>query len=105
MRTVQHHRFGRFTLVDAEDGHIWGVCAAVDGLFGEPGRGTYELFDWAPEGAEMRGWVGDRVWLVPDSDTLDAWLLEDVESPGRHPGTGSLVLIGLDDYEGPRPCR
>ncbi|WP_338071008.1 hypothetical protein [Actinomadura bangladeshensis] len=98
---MEHQEHGRFTLADTEDGHIWGVCSAVDGLFGEPARGTYELFDWAPENAETRGWVGDRVWLVPDDDTLDAWLLEDVESLGRHPGTGSLLLTGLDDYEGP----
>ncbi|WP_207938726.1 hypothetical protein [Actinomadura darangshiensis] len=98
---MEHRGHGRFTLVDTEDDHVWGVCAAVDGLFGEPGRGTYELFDWVPEGAEVRGWVGDRVWLVPDGDTFDAWLLADAESPGRHSGTSSLVLTGLDDYEGP----
>jgi hypothetical protein len=91
---------GRYTLASGEDGHAWGVCAEVEGLFGEPRRGTYELFGWDPL-AEVRGWVGDRVWLVPDDETIDPWLLEDAESvrPGR--GTDSLVLTGLDDCEGP----
>jgi len=92
---------GRYTLTDTEHGHVWGVCAAVDGLFGEPQRGTYELFGWVPEGGEVRGWVGSRVWLVPDDEAFDAWLLEDAEIPGQLPGTDSLVLTGLDDYEGP----
>jgi hypothetical protein len=73
----------------------------VEGLFGEPRRGTYELFGWVPEGAELRGWVGSRVWLVPEDGALDPWLLEDAESLGRLPGADSLVLTGLDDYEGP----
>jgi hypothetical protein len=98
------HR-GRYTLT--EDGHVWGVCAAVDGLFGEPRRGMYELFGWRAE-AGFR--VGSRVWLVPDDEALGPWLLEDAQSPGQHPRTDSLVLTGLDDYEGPpeghrRPVR
>jgi hypothetical protein len=31
---------GRYTLTQTEHGHIWGVRAAADGLFGEPQRGT-----------------------------------------------------------------
>ncbi|MGW7075362.1 barstar family protein [Streptomyces sp. NPDC054866] len=93
--------YGRYTLTETEHDRPWGVCAAVDGLFGEPRRGTYELFGWAPEGGEARGWVGSRVWLVPDDEGLDPWLLEDAESLGRLPGTDSLVLTGLDDCEGP----
>ncbi|MFV2173100.1 barstar family protein [Actinomadura sp. LOL_016] len=96
-----HRGPSRYTLIDTEDDHVLGVCAAVDGLFGEPERGMYELFGWSPEGAEVRGWVGARVWLVPDGGALGPWLLEDAESPGRHRGTGDLVLTGLDDYEGP----
>lgn len=91
----------RYTLADTADGHVWGSCAEAGGLFGEPRRGTYELFGWVPGEAEVRGWVGSRVWLVPDDATLDAWLLEDTESLGQYPGTDSLVLTGLDDYEGP----
>ncbi|MFI9599674.1 barstar family protein [Streptomyces sp. NPDC052043] len=96
-----HRGHGRYTLRETEHGHVWGVCAVVDGFFGEPQRGTYELFGWVPEGAEVRGWVGSRVWLVPDDDALEPWLLEDAESPGPLLRTGSLVLTGLDDYEGP----
>lgn len=98
----------RYTLTDTEHGHAWGVCAEVEGLFGEHDRGTYELFDWVPQvsGAsrtapEARGWLGSEVWLVPDDETLDPWLLEDAESLGQLRGTDSLVLTGLDDYEGP----
>ncbi|MPY58577.1 barstar family protein [Streptomyces spongiae] len=96
-----HRGYGRYTLTETEHGHVWGVCAAVDGLFGEPQRGTYELFGWVPGGVEVRGWVGSRVWLVPDDEALEPWLLEDAESPRQFPGTDSLVLTGLDDYEGP----
>ena len=96
-----HRGQGRYTLTDTVDGHVWGSCAEVGGLFGEPRRGTYELFGWVPDGAEVRGWVGSRMWLVPEGETLDAWLLEDAESLGRYPGTDSLVFTGLDDYEGP----
>jgi hypothetical protein len=92
---------GRYSLTETEHGHVWGVCVAVDGLFGEPRRGTYELLGWVPEGADVRGWVGSRVWLVPDDEALDPWLLEDAESLGRFPRTGSLVLTGLDGYLGP----
>lgn len=92
---------GRYTLADTEHGHVWGVCAVAEGLFGEPRRGTYELFGWVPEGAGVRGWAGSRVWLVPDDEALGPWLLEDAESPGRLPGTDGLVLTGQDDCEGP----
>ncbi|GCE00593.1 barstar family protein [Embleya hyalina] len=95
-----HRSRTRYTLVETEHGHLWGVCAEVAGLFGEPRRGTYELFGWVPR-AEVRGWVGTRVWLVPEDSALDPWLLEDAESPGRQLGTDALVLTGLDDYEGP----
>lgn len=60
MPTVQedreHRRRGRFTLIETEHGHAWGRCAEVEGLFGEPPRGTYELFGWVPEpeGSEVR---------------------------------------------------
>jgi Barstar (barnase inhibitor) len=96
-----HRGHARYTLTDTEHGHVWGVCAAVEGLFGEPERGMYELFGWVPEGGEVRGWVGSRVWLVPDGEPLGPWLLEDAESPGPLPGTDGLVLTGFDDYEGP----
>ncbi|TJZ51865.1 hypothetical protein FCH28_18545 [Streptomyces piniterrae] len=104
--TVQENRdrrgHGRYTLTETEQGQLLGVCVAADGLFGEPRRGTYELFGWVPEGGvDVRGWVGDRVWLVPDDEALEPWLLEDAQSPGRFPGTDGLVLTGLDDYHGP----
>ncbi len=70
-------------------------------VVGEPRRGTYELFGWVPDEAEVCGWVGSRVWLVPEDRTPDAWLLEDAEIRGRHPGRDGLVLTGLDDHEGP----
>ncbi|GGN26054.1 barstar family protein [Streptomyces fuscichromogenes] len=92
---------GRYRLTETKHGCVWGECDAVEGLFGEPRRGTYELCGWTAESVEPRGWVGSRVWLVPDDDALDAWLLEDAESPGRLLGADSLVLNGLDDYEGP----
>ncbi|MFJ9560183.1 barstar family protein [Streptomyces fuscichromogenes] len=92
---------GRYRLTETGHGYVWGECEAVDGLFGEPRRGTYELFGWVAESVEVRDWVGSRVWLVPDDDALDAWLLEDAASPGRLRGADSLVLNGLDDYEGP----
>ncbi|CAL9642986.1 barstar family protein [Streptomyces sp. enrichment culture] len=92
---------GRYALTESENGHVWGVCAEVDGLFREPRRGTYELFGWVPERAGLRGWLGDRVWLVPEDTTLDAWLLEDSEILGQHAWTDALVLTGLDDHLGP----
>ncbi|MFH9395817.1 hypothetical protein [Streptomyces sp. NPDC017556] len=95
-----HRGRARYTLASKEHGHAWGLCAEVEGLFGEAPQGAYELFGWVPQ-ADVRGWVGDRVWLVPDDETLDPWLLEDAESVGRPLGTDSLVLTGLDDYEGP----
>ncbi len=97
-----HRGQGRYALKDTGSGHVWGVCTEVEGLFREPLRGTYELFGWVPDGAEVpRGWVGSRVWLVPEDRTLDAWQLEDAESLGPYPGTDGLVLTGLDDYVGP----
>ncbi|MGI5420975.1 barstar family protein [Actinomadura luteofluorescens] len=92
-------RPGRYTLTDSEHGHVWGTCPTVDGLFGNPRRGTYELFDWVPERVELPHWLGSRVWLVPTDDSLDPWLLEDAESARQFPD--SLVLTGLDDYHGP----
>ncbi|MGW3986243.1 barstar family protein [Streptomyces sp. NPDC004830] len=91
----------RYALTDTANGHVWGVCSEAEGLFAEPPRGTYELFGWVPEGAGAVGWVGTRVWLVPEDATCEPWLLEDVESRGRHPGTDGLVLTGLDDDAGP----
>ncbi|WP_308012358.1 barstar family protein [Actinacidiphila acidipaludis] len=47
------------------------------------------------------------MWLVPEeeqpapTEELDAWRLEDAVSLGRHPGTDSLLLTGLDDFLGP----
>lgn len=35
--------FARYTLTRTEDGHVWGVCAEAEGLFGESQRGTYEF--------------------------------------------------------------
>ncbi|MFD8570481.1 barstar family protein [Streptomyces sp. NPDC059639] len=90
-----------YTLTETEHGHAWGVCAEVEGLFGESERGTYELFGWVSQGAGMPAWAGRRVWLVPDDEPLDVWLLEDAERLEQRPGTDRLVLTGLDDYEGP----
>ncbi|MFJ5079784.1 hypothetical protein ACIP8Z_35060 [Streptomyces sp. NPDC088553] len=100
-----------YTLISTEDGHVWGVCPEVEGLFGEPERGTYELLGWKPEGSWFRDgdWLGDRVWLVPervaneagepdDGEEYDAWLLEDVEASHT---TAGLVLTGEDDDLGP----
>lgn len=92
-------RYGRYALTEAEHGQVLGVCAEVEGLFRAPRRGVYEMVGWLP--GEVRGWLGQRVWLVPQDEALGPWLLEDAESSGLHPGTGSLVLTGLDDYEGP----
>lgn len=91
----------RYTLTATERGHVWGTCAEAEGLFGQPQRGTYEMFGWVPQGAGMPAWAGRRVWLVPDDEAADAWLLEDAESLGQRWGTDSLVLTGLDDYDGP----
>ncbi|GGV56514.1 hypothetical protein GCM10010245_89470 [Streptomyces spectabilis] len=73
----------RYTLTGTEDGHVRGVCAEVDGLFGEPPREMYELFGWVPPEPSVPARVGNRVWLVPDDKALDAWLLEDAESSGQ----------------------
>ncbi|MEV8479820.1 barstar family protein [Streptomyces sp. NPDC051173] len=96
----EHRGRMRYRLTETEHGHVWGAFTEADGLFGEFQRGTYELFGWVPEGADVRGWAGSRVWLVPE-DEADPWLLEDAESLGRHSGADGLVLTGLDDYEGP----
>ncbi|MFD8321888.1 barstar family protein [Kitasatospora purpeofusca] len=90
----------RYTLVGMGNGGVWGVCAEVEGLFGDPLRGTYELFGWVPQ-TVVHGWVGGRVWLVPGGTAFGPWLLEDAESPGERSGADGLVLTGLDDYEGP----
>ncbi|MFG2988008.1 barstar family protein [Streptomyces sp. NPDC048257] len=95
-----HRGRARYTLTETEHGYAWGVCAEAEGLFGEPRRGIYELFGWVPQ-AEVGGWVGHRLWLVPDDETRGPWLLEDAESPAQPHGTARLVLTGLDDYEGP----
>lgn len=82
-------------------------ASEVEGLFGEPQQGTYELLGWVAK-AEARGWIGNRMWLVPDDETIAPWLLEDAESVGRPLKADSLVITGLDDYEGPpdgRRCR
>ncbi|MFE7186466.1 barstar family protein [Streptomyces erythrochromogenes] len=94
----------RYTLTDAERGHAWGTCVEVEGLFGESGRETYELFGWVPEGTdgpdgpETGGWIGREVWFVPEDAALDTWLLEDAESLGPRPGTDGLVLTGRGDH-------
>ncbi|MBK3573482.1 barstar family protein [Streptomyces sp. MBT65] len=93
---------GRYTLTETEHDRVWGVCDAVDGIFGEPWRGTYELFGWIAEAVEVGDRVGSRVWLVPDDASLEPWLLEDVQrTAGQVRGRDSLVLTGLDDYEAP----
>ncbi|MFH9984221.1 barstar family protein [Streptomyces luteogriseus] len=92
---------GRYALTDSEGGRVWGVCAEVEGLFREPRRAICELLGWEPEGAEVRGWVGHRVWLVPEDRTLDPWLLEDAESVGERRQRDALVLTGRDDWMGP----
>ncbi|MGW6274171.1 barstar family protein [Streptomyces sp. NPDC055060] len=66
-----------------------------------PSRGTYELFGWTPESAAGRGRVGGRVWLVPEEQGCDPWLLEDAESVVRPGWPDSIVLTGVDDCEGP----
>ncbi|WP_332757565.1 barstar family protein [Streptomyces sp. MT206] len=93
----------RYTLTETEHGRVWGVCAEAEGLFRQSPRGTYELFGWVPEesASGVPTWVGSRVWLVPNDEALDAWLLEDAESLGRLHGTDSLLLTGMDDHEGP----
>ncbi|WP_030783090.1 barstar family protein [Streptomyces sp. NRRL S-920] len=91
----------RYALAGTGDDHVWGVCAEVEGLFGEPDRETYELSGWVPEASGVPAWVGSRVWLVPEDDALDPWLLEDVQSSSQLPGSDGLLLTGLDDYEGP----
>ncbi|WP_327063749.1 barstar family protein [Kitasatospora purpeofusca] len=92
----------RFTLVESGGGgRPWGTCAEADGLFGESRYGTYELFGWTPEASGPRGWVGRSVWLVPDDEALDPWLLEDARTVEHDLGPGGLLLTGLDEHEGP----
>ncbi|MEV0990317.1 hypothetical protein [Streptomyces sp. NPDC049949] len=91
----------RYTLTDTEFGHDWGACAEAEGLFGAGRRETYELSGWVPDGADPRGWIGRRVWWVPEDGELGPWLLEDAESPGRRAGKDGLVLTGPDDHHGP----
>ncbi|WP_043664997.1 barstar family protein [Streptomyces xylophagus] len=80
-----HRRQGRYALTETAHGQVWGVCDAVEGLFGEPSGGL----------------GSNRVWLVRDDETLEPWPLEDTESVGRLRCADSLILTGLDDYEGP----
>lgn len=94
-----HRGRPRYKLTETEHAHVWGTAAEVEGLFGDTRRGTYEFFGWVPQ-AEAHGSLGDRVWLVPDDETLGPWLLEDTESLGRDAADG-LVLVGQDDAEGP----
>ncbi|MFC4907699.1 barstar family protein [Actinomadura gamaensis] len=96
-----HPGRARYALRETDQYRLWGECAVVDGFFGEPQHEMYELFGWVPEGAEVRDWVGSRVWLVPDGEELGPWLLEDVDSPKLRPGAESLVLTARDDYQGP----
>jgi hypothetical protein len=91
----------RYRLTETGSGEVWGTCAAVDGLFGDPGGGIYELLGWVPEDADVRGRLGSRVWLVPDDEACEPWLLEAPEALARLPRAGSLVLTGTDDYKGP----
>ncbi|GHG23953.1 barstar family protein [Streptomyces zaomyceticus] len=110
-----------FSLVREEDDHVWGDFAEVEGLFGEPRSGMYELFGWVPEpagppaaapapapplapapaSAAAPEWLGSTVWLVPGDETLDAWRLDDVEAVRTRTAAGSLVLVGDDDCDGP----
>ncbi|MFD0266283.1 hypothetical protein ACFVGY_06785 [Streptomyces sp. NPDC127106] len=93
-------RTGRAT--GTEHGGIWGTCDEVDGLFGEADHETYELLGWVPEEpAAADGWVGSRVWLVPEDEGLDPWLLSEAEALGPRSGTDCLVLSGVDGHEGP----
>ncbi|MFK0258534.1 hypothetical protein [Streptomyces sp. NPDC090445] len=92
----------RYTLTETEHGDVWGTCDEVDGLFGEPDHETYELAGWVPEeGVGADGWVGSRVWLVPEDKALDPWLLSEAEALGPLPGRDCLLLSGVDDHEGP----
>ncbi|MFG2784266.1 hypothetical protein ACGFY7_41350 [Streptomyces prunicolor] len=75
-RDGNQRRQARYTLTETKHGQVWGVCDTVDGLFGEPRRGTYELFGWVPEAVDVQGWIGSRVWLVPDDETPEPWLLK-----------------------------
>ncbi|MEU4076522.1 hypothetical protein DEJ45_21420 [Streptomyces venezuelae] len=92
--------FASLSLIREEDRHVWGTCAEAEGFFGEPECGSYELRGWVPEpvGAAAAGWLGSRIWLVPEDPGADAWLLSDVEAA---PVPGGVVVTGGDDYLGP----
>lgn len=92
--------FASLALIREEDRHVWGTCAEAEGFFGEPECESYELRGWVPEpaGASADGWLGSRVWLVPEDPGADAWLLSDVEAA---PVPGGVVVTGGDDYLGP----
>ncbi|MFI1585734.1 barstar family protein [Embleya sp. NPDC020630] len=98
---TDHRSRPRYTLVETEHGHLLGVCSVVEGLFTDPGPATYELFGWASDGSGPRGWIGSRVWLVPDDDALDAWRLDDAALVDHGPSADTLVLTGVDDHMGP----
>jgi hypothetical protein len=92
-----HPGHGRYALTETAQNHLWGECVAVDGFFGEPQRGMYELFGWVSEGIEVRDWAGSRLWLVPDGEGLESWLLEDayylrlLEANVAHPRVSDLI--------------
>ena len=81
---------GRYALTETADGHVWGVCDEIDGLFGEPERGTYELFGWVPEGDEVRGCRRPR----PDRPAGHAYEIDGrhiTDEPGLHLALGEAV--------------
>ncbi|MFI5531855.1 barstar family protein [Kitasatospora sp. NPDC051853] len=94
----------RYALVDSESGEAWGTCDEVTGLSGEDRRRTYELSGWLPaQDGATPGWLGDRVWLVPEGpgrpDPEDPWLLGDVLTLGVR--SGALAVSAFDDYLSP----
>ncbi|MGW4645577.1 barstar family protein [Kitasatospora sp. NPDC004289] len=102
----------RYALVGWDRSEVWGTCEEVTGLSGEDRRETYELFGWVPEQGTAAGWLGDRVWLVPqgpgapDPEHHDPWLLEDVLSLGGRAGALAVsatdgYLTPPEDHEGP----
>ncbi|WP_345282286.1 hypothetical protein [Kitasatospora albolonga] len=102
----------RYALVGWDRSEVWGTCEEVTGLSGEDRRETYELFGWVPEQGTAAGWLGDRVWLVPqgpgvqDPEHDDPWLLEDVLSLGGRAGALAVsaraaYLAPPEDHEGP----
>ncbi|WP_331769265.1 barstar family protein (plasmid) [Embleya sp. NBC_00888] len=98
---TDHRGHHRYTLIGTEHGHPLGVCSVVEGLFTDPGPATYELFGWVPDASGPHGWIGSRVWLVPDDDALDAWCLDDAAVVEHSSRAESLVLTGVDDCMGP----